>query len=113
MKKLLATIAIAGFAVIGISTPAAAAPNNPNMNHESYWETSTTDCVKVEFADGVESYSLPTLTNATYTMLILKAGSGELAHQVILWPIANVDYFHQTSKDLSHAIYCTMEGIRS
>lgn len=81
------------------------------MNHESYWESANVDCEKVEFADGVASYSLPLASGITYTMLILKAGSGYSANQVIAWPAANVDYFHQTGKDLSHAIICSTDRL--
>ncbi|MHA6667885.1 hypothetical protein ACX3O0_03345 [Homoserinimonas sp. A447] len=109
MKKLLAASAIACIATVGISAPVAASPESASMNHETYWETSTTDCTKVEFADGVTSFSLPSQYGLTYTMLVLKAGSGDSANDVIGWPASDYDYYHQTGKGLSHAIYCTME----
>lgn len=109
MKKIFTAVAIVGFATIGISTPAAATPESAMMNQPSFWETADTDCVKVEFGDGVASFTLPESDDVTYTLLVLKAGSGASANQVIEWPLAGVEYFHETGKDLSHVIYCTMD----
>ncbi len=47
----------------------------------------------------------------TYSLLVLKAGSGSSASEVIQWPMAGVAYDHSTDKDLSHIIYCVGEKL--
>lgn len=110
MRKTLAAVAVAGFAVLGIAAPAHAAAN-PQENHTAYWESYTTEndtCYKAEFGDGMEAYQLPALPSGQrYTLLVLKAGT---ENTVIPYPAAGTDYWAGNGKDLSHAIYCV--GIR-
>ncbi|WP_024288165.1 hypothetical protein [Cellulomonas sp. KRMCY2] len=107
MKKTLTALALAAFAVLAAGAPAVAAPTDPILNHTSYWEAYTGDtCVKVEIADGITTYTLPASPSGTYTLLVLKAGSGSAANDVIAMPTAGVPYGHATGKDLSHVIYC-------
>ena len=83
------------------------------MNAASYWQTDGSECLKVEFGDGVKTFTLPVLESGKeYSALVLKAGSGSLANQVILAGLGTGDSFrHQTGKDLSHAIYCTVAKV--
>ncbi|MCR8671798.1 hypothetical protein [Agrococcus sp. HG114] len=114
MKKLLAAAAVAGFAVLGVATPAQAAPpDSAAMNSEAYWENlGYGDCTKVEYGDGVTSVTLPELSwPSEYTLLVLKAGSGTSANQLIMWPEAGVAYMHDSGKELSHIIYCMAEKL--
>lgn len=114
MKKMLAAFGVAGLAVVGLAAPAQAAPPpSAAMNHESYWEDQGYgDCTKVEFwYDGVTSYTLPELPDGQmYTLLVLKAASGEGANDLVLWPAPGT-YMHSSDKDLSHIIYCVDEKL--
>jgi hypothetical protein len=108
-KQLLAACAVAGFSVVALGAPAQAAPPpSAQMNHEAYWEAQGYgDCSKWEYGDGVMSTTLPSLPwGQQYTLLVLKAGSGESASDVIAWPEAGVEYMHTSGKALSHIIYC-------
>ena len=118
MKRVIAAAAIAALAVLGLSTPAQAAPpDEAATNSAAYWEAFTPDddtCTKVELPDGVSTYTLPELgPDQTYTLLVLKAGSGAGANTLVWNPIAGVAYGHDTDKDLSHIIYCVTEGYSS
>lgn len=111
-KQLLAAVAVAGLAVVGLAAPAQAAPPlEAQMNHTSYWEAlGYGDCTKVELPDGVDSYTLPELEwPMQYSLLVLKAGSGESANDTHQYPWSGVAYTHSTDRDLSHIIYCVME----
>ncbi|MDR7234964.1 hypothetical protein [Agrococcus sp. BE272] len=113
MKKMLAAFGVAGLAVVGLAAPAQAAPPpSATMNHESYWEgLGYGDCEKMEFGDGVGSFTLPELPDGQqYTLLVLKAGSGEGANDLVLWPAPGT-YMHSSDKDLSHVIYCVDEKL--
>ena len=109
-KQLLAAAAVAGLAVIGLAAPAQAAPPpGAQMNDVAYWESlGYGDCTKVEFGDGVSTYTLPDLPwGQQYTLVVLKAGSGATANDVVPWPSAGDTFGHSTGKDLSHIIVCT------
>ncbi len=109
-KQLLAATAVAGLAIVGLAAPAQAAPPDwAAMNHTSYWEgLGYGDCSKVELPDGVGSVTLPELPwGEQYTLLVLKAGSGSSANDVIRWPVEGMTYEHSSGKDLSHVITCT------
>ena len=108
-KQLLAAVAVAGLAVVGLAAPAQAAPPmGAQMNQEAYWEAlGYGDCTKVELADGIGSFMLDELpAGMQYTLLVLKAGSGEAANDVHQYPWVGEWYSHMTGKDLSHVIYC-------
>jgi hypothetical protein len=114
MKRMITAFVVAAIAILGLSTPAQAAPpDQAASNNAAYWELFTPDddrCTKVELPDGVTTYTLPELGDGmTYTLLVLKAGSGATANTVILNPIAGVAYSHDTDKELSHVIYCVSE----
>lgn len=109
MKKLLAASAVAAFAVLGLAAPAQAAPPEAAaQNSTAYWEAlGYGDCTKVELADGVSSYTLAELEFPhEYTLLVLKAGSGATANQLVEYPVAGEAYAQANGKDLSHVIYC-------
>lgn len=109
MKKSLCVVAVAGFAVLGFAAPAHAAANSA-QNHTSYWENYTWEddtCSKIEFGNGMGSFSLPALPSGeVYTLLVLKAGT---ENTVIPYPTAETDYWAGNAKGLSHAIYCVGE----
>ena len=108
MKKTLTALVLALVAVVAAGAPAVAR-TDPVLNHTSYWEDFTGDtCMKIELPDGVESFMLP--EGPTYTLLVLKAGSGATANDVIGDPEAGMAYDHGTGKDLSHVIYCYGDG---
>lgn len=106
MKKALLTVALAGLA-LSAAAPAYAAPT-PGPNQEAYWEAmGYGDCTKEELDDGVGSFVLPAPPMGTaYTLLVLKAGSGATANDVIENPVVGEEYTHGTGKDLSHVIWC-------
>jgi hypothetical protein len=111
MKRIITAAVIAAFAVLGLSTPAQAAPpEHAAQNNAAYWEAFTPEddiCTKVELPPGVSTYTLPALSGGqVYTLLVLKAGSGAGANTVVLNPVAGVAYDHDTGKELSHIIYC-------
>ena len=113
--KTIAACALACAALVGLAVPAQAAkPENAKMNQASYWESADSSCAKIEFGNGVKSFTLPELGDGlAYSLLVLKAGSGASAHQVIDGGdlFEGTPYWHQTGKDLSHAILCvTDEG---
>lgn len=113
-KQLLAAAAVAGLAVVGLAAPAQAAPPlDAQMNQTSYWEAQGYgDCTKVEFGDGVESFTLDALpAGMNYTLLVLKAGSGASANDQQAFPWTGQAYTHMTGKDLSHVIYCMSEKL--
>ncbi len=109
MKKLLAASAVAAFAVLGVATPAQAAPpTNAAQNSEAYWEArGYGECTKTELPDGIGSYTLaPLAWPNEYTLLVLKAGSGASANDVVKYPWEGQPYSHSSGKDLSHIISC-------
>ena len=111
MKKLIVACAVAGLAAFGLAAPAQAAPPlAAAQNHETYWENlGYGDCTKVELADGIGSYTLPSVSYPLrYSLLVLKAGSGADANDLVSFPTAGVAYTHDTDKDISHIIYCTV-----
>lgn len=105
MKKTLAVCSIAGFAILGMSTPAYAA-NDPAQNKPDYWAESPGDCYKVELADDVTSFTLPDLPEGeSYYLLVLKAGT---VHEAITMGLAEgASYAASSGKDLSHVIVCS------
>ncbi|MGC5170459.1 hypothetical protein ACLQ2Q_07380 [Microbacterium sp. DT81.1] len=110
MKKLLATAAVACFAVLGIAAPAQAAAD-PAQNQTSYWESYTVaddTCYKLELDGAVTTFTLDALpAGQTYTLLVLKAGP---TNTVIANPTAGVAYPASTEKGLSHVIYCVSDS---
>lgn len=112
MKKSLLTAGLAAVLLAGSAAPALAAPR-VGPNQVAYWEDlGYGDCSKTELDDGVGSITLDPLPAGTaYTLLVLKAGSGDGAHVVIEDPEAGVAYDHGTGKDLSHVIVCTDTGV--
>jgi hypothetical protein len=114
MKRMITAVIVAVVAVLGLSTPAQAAPPDQAVtNTAAYWEMVTPEddtCTKVDLPAGVSTYTLPALGDGLmYTLLVLKAGSGEGANTVIWYPVAGVAYGHDTGKELSHIIYCVTE----
>lgn len=111
MKKTLAVAALTGLVVLGAGTPALAAKpgpkTDPALNKVAYWEAAGYGtCSKVELTDGHKTF---TLADGVYTLLVLKAGSGATANDVVVAPEAGVAYAHGTGKDLSHVISCVDE----
>lgn len=116
MKRMITAVVVAAIAILGLSTPAQAAPpEHAAMNNAAYWEAFTPEddtCTKVELPDGVATYTLPDPGDRMlYTLLVLKAGTGSDANTVIWYPVAGVAYDHDTGKDLSHVIYCVTEQL--
>lgn len=114
MKRMITAAVIAAFAVLGLSTPAQAAPpTEAAQNSAAYWEAFTPEddtCTKVELGEGVSTFTLPALgPGQFYTLLVLKAGSGASANTVVENPVAGTAYAHDTGKELSHVIYCVAE----
>lgn len=117
-RALAAAAAISAIAILGLSTPAQAAPpDHAAQNQAASWEAVTPDedtCTKVEMPNGVSTYTLPALgAGQSYTLLVLKAGSGDSANTLVWWPVAGTAYGHATGKNLSHIIYCVTEEISS
>lgn len=112
MKKSLLTAGLAAALLAGSAAPALAAPHL-GPNQVAYWEgLGYGDCSKTELADGVGAVTLDPLPAGTvYTLLVLKAGSGDGANVVVEDPEAGIVYDHGTGKDLSHVIVCTDEGV--
>lgn len=114
MKRMVTVAVLAAVAVLGLSTPAQAAPpDQAAQNSAAYWEAFTPQddtCMKVELSDGISTYTLPALgAGQIYTLLVLKAGSGAEANTLVWFPVAGTAYGSGTGKDLSHVIYCVTE----
>lgn len=109
MKKSLAVAALTGLVVLTAGTPAFAARTDPALNKPATWEAlGYGTCSKVDLTDGVKAW---TLAEGTYTLLVLKAGSGTAANAVTEAPVAGVAYTHPTGKDLSHVITCVGDDV--
>lgn len=99
LTRTLATASLAGLALTGIAT-AAAAGVNPELNHEEYWEQGGLySCSKVEYADGLHHVTVP--SDAAF--IVVKAGN------TVSDPIENtgsgtVEY--HSDKDISWIITC-------
>ncbi|MBX9245076.1 hypothetical protein ICW40_09690 [Actinotalea ferrariae] len=111
MKKTLTVAALSGLLVLAAGTPALAAKpapkNDPAPNKVAYWEAAGFGtCSKVELRDGHKTFTV----DGTPTVLVLKAGSGASAQDVVVAPEAGVAYAHSTGKDLSHVITCVGDG---
>lgn len=114
MKRMITAVVVAAIAILGLSTPAQAAPpDHAASNSAAYWEALTPEddtCTKVELGAGIKSYTLPDPGDRMmYTLLVLKSGSGDSANTVIWYPVAGVAYAHTSGKELSHIIYCVTE----
>ncbi|ROR65809.1 hypothetical protein [Agrococcus jenensis] len=112
MKHLpaIAAAALAAATVLGVAAPAnAAQPSAAAMNSEAYWESlGYGECTKYELPDGADIVWLPaTAPSQQFSLLVLKAGSGAMANDVIPYPYDDgYAYLHSSGKDISHYISC-------
>ena len=107
-RARLTTMALTGLLLACVAAPAAARnAADPAQNHPEYWEVPGTTCSKVEMADGVQDFTMPPAAEGTIaTLLVIKAGSGAAANDVVTDPQPGVVYVHSTGKDISHVITC-------
>jgi hypothetical protein len=101
IKKTAATAALVLCAALGGAGAAQASyayevPAATAGNHASNWGE---DCEKMEFGDGVASYTLPA---GYYTYVVVKAGRTNTVYEGF-W---GGDVSSLSGKDISHIIYC-------
>jgi hypothetical protein len=101
IKKVVAASALALCAVLGGAGAAQASyvydqPATPADNHASTWGP---DCEKIEFGDGVKTYSLP---SDYYSYVVVKAGRTNTVYEGFF----GGDVWSFSGKDISHIIYC-------
>lgn len=101
MKKSAAVAALVLCAAVGGAGAAQASyayqiPATPAGNHESTWGA---DCHKMEFGDGVSSYTLP---SGYYSYVVVKAGRWNTVYEGF-W---GGEVSALNGKDISHIIYC-------
>ena len=96
-------LAAAGTAMAGVGTASA----DPGPNGEAYWEAwleaegyTGVDCTKT---DREGPFTVP---SGDWVILVLKAGSGDDANEVIWNPVPGTVYEQTQGKDISHAIAC-------
>ena len=100
MKKTLLMVSVI-IAVMAIMTGALAT----DTNHVSYW---CEDGVKYEPVDTPFHVPEPA-TGTVWSLLILKAGSGDGQNETWDYPDVGGWYSHSSGKDNSHAILCIEE----
>lgn len=113
MQKMLRR-AVVGAVAVGVSvgamaTGASAGPIETDQNKAEYWEEAGYGtCVKDDREVG--SYTVPEAPEASsWTILVLKAGSGKSVSTVndqILDPVEGATYTHSSGKGISHVILC-------
>ena len=105
MRKTLAAVTIAGAAVLGMSIAAPAlattasystATATAKMNNPASWGT---DCKKIEFKDGVKTYTLPT---NFYSVVVVKAGTQNTIYEAFEGGTVKA----ANGKAISHLISC-------
>jgi len=104
MRKTLAGLALA-LTIIGGGTIAAGAngPPPPNPNQVEYW--CPAGGVKYEPVDTPFVVPAPP-AGFTWTLLVLKAGSGDGENEQFPNPVVGQAYSRTDGKDISHAILC-------
>lgn len=98
--RLTSAAALAGVALIAGAAVASAGPVDPKVNNPSYWEDGGTySCSKVEYADGLHSFTRST----GVAFYVVKAGTS-----VVQVPGGyGSGYDEYTSdKDISYIITC-------
>jgi len=83
-------------------------PQDPQYNNVSYWQSQGYEyCVKYEPV--TTPYSVPApVGGGTWDLMIIKAGAGDDANQLVSGPTAGGSYGHSSGKDISHIILCVV-----
>jgi hypothetical protein len=86
--------------------PRTTLPQNPTYNNPNYFTGPTYGlCTKLEPVTTPFVMPVPEFGNA-WTLLVIKAGSGTDANQLVPDPTSGQSYTHTSGKDISHAIFC-------
>ena len=113
-KNVLALlIALGGVAVVGTlalvaDSSAQYLPQDPEYNNVDYWQSNGYEyCVKYEPV--TTPYLVPPAPEGgEWDLLVIKAGAGDEANQLIEDPLAGNTYDHSSGKDISHVILCVV-----
>ena len=103
--------AIVGVSLVWVSASGADSylPQDPQYNNVSYWQSQGYEyCVKYEPV--TTPYSVPApVGGGTWDLMIIKAGAGDDANQLVSGPTAGGSYGHSSGKDISHIILCVVQ----
>ena len=103
--------AIVGVSLVWVSASSADTylPQDPQYNNVSYWQSQGYEyCVKYEPV--ATPYSVPAPAGGgTWDLMIIKAGAGDDANQLVSGPTVGGSYGHSSGKDISHIILCVVQ----
>lgn len=104
---LLATILlVVSFTVGQHSTPEAAGTIVPDSNSVAFWCGSEDAGVKLEPVATPFVVPSPPTGIASWSLLVLKAGSGDEANETFPNPVVGQSYVRSDGKQISHVILC-------
>lgn len=112
MRRFIASLFLAGTALLAFTIPASATGGSPpadNTNEVTYWCGENGG---VKFDPVSTPFVVPAPPDGyTWTLLVLKAGStghGDVINENETFPnpVVGQSYTHSSGKDLSHAILC-------
>ena len=86
--------------------PRTTLPQNPTYNNPNYFTGPTYGlCTKLEPVTTPFVMPVPEFGNV-WTLLVIKAGSGTDANELVPDPSSGQPYTHTSGKDISHVIFC-------
>jgi len=88
------------------TVPPTYLPQNPIYNNPNYFTGPTNGiCTKLEPVATPFVMPVPEFGNV-WTLLVIKAGSGTQANQLVAAPAVGQSYTHTSGQDISHVIFC-------
>lgn len=88
------------------TVPPTCLPQDPTYNNPNYFTGPTYGlCTKLEPVATPFVMPVPEVGNV-WTLLVIKAGSGPLANQLVPDPSSDESYTHSSGHDFSHVIFC-------
>ncbi len=97
--RLSSATALAALALVA-GAASASAGVDPALNNPDYYESPGVECTKVEYADGMKSFTVA--SGATYHV---KAGT-----RITMVTASQYGYTYTSAKDISFIITCTGGG---
>ena len=107
LVAIAGAVTVVTFALVADSS-AQYLPQDPEYNDVEYWQSNGYEyCVKYDPVD--TPYLVPAAPEGgTWDLLIIKAGAGDQANQLIDDPAVGTTYEHSSDKDISHVILCVV-----
>ncbi len=107
LVAIAGAVTVVTFALVADSS-AQYLPQDPEYNNVEYWQSNGYEyCVKYDPVD--TPYLVPAAPEGgTWDLLIIKAGAGDQANQLIDDPAVGTTYEHSSDKDISHVILCVV-----